>query len=58
MNNGKTKVNVSSDYAYRILTNSLKTNNISGSLMKTSRIEILKLLLRTYIILPTNKHTI
>jgi hypothetical protein len=28
MNNDITKVNVSSDYPYRILTNSLKTNNI------------------------------
>jgi hypothetical protein len=28
MNNGITKVNVSSDYAYRILTNSLKANHI------------------------------
>jgi ribosome-binding factor A len=28
MNNGVTKVNVSSDYAYRILTNSLNANNI------------------------------
>jgi hypothetical protein len=28
MNNGITKVNVSRDYTYRILTKSLKTNNI------------------------------
>jgi hypothetical protein len=43
MNNGITKVIVSNGCTYRILMNSLKTNNIPWFSYEKNRIEILKL---------------
>jgi hypothetical protein len=56
MNNGITKVNVSSAYAYRILTNSLKTNHIPWFSYENKQNRDVKVMIKNLHHLPTNKH--
>jgi hypothetical protein len=51
MNNGIIKVNVSSDYTYRILINSLKTNHILWFSYENKQNRDIKVMIRIYITL-------
>jgi hypothetical protein len=57
MNNGITKVNVSSDYAYRILTISLKANHIRWYTYENMQIRNISHDQEFTSLLPINKHT-
>jgi hypothetical protein len=46
MSNGITKVNVSSDYTYRILTNSLKINNVPWFSYENKQIRVIKVMIK------------